>query len=260
MPFLDAGAHRIHYRIDGRDDAPPILLSNSLGADITMWDPQIPALVERYRVIRYDSRGHGASAVGPGPYTIEQLGRDALALADGLGLERFHFCGLSMGGMVGMWLAAHTRDRVDRLVLCNTAARIHPPDLWNQRIEKVRAGGMAAIADAVVARWFTQKFLASAPAEVDRMRKVLLAQPAEGYAASCAAVRDMDQREAIRGIRAPTLVIAGTHDLATPPADARLIVESIPGARYVELDAAHIGNVEVPAAFDAALLPFIGGR
>jgi 3-oxoadipate enol-lactonase len=259
MPFVTAGAHRIHYQIDGPEGGTPLVFSNSLGTDWRMWEPQMAALAG-YRVVRYDSRGHGQSAVTPGPYTIEQLGRDALALADGIGLARFHFCGLSMGGMVGMWLGAHAPERIDRLVLCNTAARIHPPDLWNARIEKVRAEGLPSIADAVVARWFTPAFVAASPAVVARMRGMLLDQPADGYAASCAAVRDMDQRDAIRGIRAPTLVIAGAHDGATPPADGRFIAESIPGARYVELDAAHISNVEQAPAFTAALVDFLQGK
>jgi 3-oxoadipate enol-lactonase len=208
-------------------------------------------------VLRYDSRGHGQSAVSPGPYTIEQLSRDALHLMDALGIERARFCGLSMGGMVGQWLGTHAPQRVDRLMLCNTSALIGPPEVWNARIDAVRSGGMAAIVDAVLARWFTAAFLARATDAVAQTRAMLLGTPADGYVASCAAVRDMDQRESAARIAVPTLVIAGTHDVATPPADGRFLAERIKGARYVELPAAHLSNLEAAPAFTGALTEFL---
>jgi 3-oxoadipate enol-lactonase len=257
MSFADLAGARFHYRFDGAEGAPVLVLSNSLGTNLSMWDAQMPALTERFRVLRYDSRGHGRSAATPGPYTIEQLGYDALALIDALALERVRFCGLSMGGMVGQWLGAHAPQRLSQMVLCNTAARIGTPDVWNTRIEAVNKGGMAAIVDGVVARWYTPAFIAATPGAIAATREMLLTTPAQGYIASCVAVRDMDQRDSTASIAVPTLVIAGTHDGVTPPEAARFLAERIPGASYVELDAAHLSNVEAEAAFTSALTQFL---
>jgi len=259
MPFAEVNGTRIHYRIDGPEKGPVLVLCNSLGTDHTMWDPQIPAFARKLRVLRYDRRGHGASGVTPGPYTIEQLGRDALGLLDQLGLDRVRYCGLSLGGMTGMWLGTHAGPRIEKLVLCNTAAQVGSPDPWNQRIEAVRTGGMSAIESGVLARWFTPKFLEKPTPVLGKMREVLLGLSPEGYVACCAAVRDMDQRESIARITAPTMVIAGTHDAATPPAAGQFIAKQIPGARYVELDAAHISNVEAADRFTESVLGFVGG-
>jgi 3-oxoadipate enol-lactonase len=260
MPFVDAGGTRIFHRFDGKPGAPPLVLSNSLGTNLGMWDPQVEALAGRFRVVRYDSRGHGQSAAPPGPYRIEELGRDLLGLLDALGLPRVRFCGLSKGGMVGMWLASHAPERVERLVLCNTSAHLGPPELWNARIEAVRASGMEAVAPQVLDRWFTGEFRARAPEAVEKVRRMLLSTPAEGYAACCAAIRDMDQRESIASIRAPTLVVVGSRDPATPPEHGRAIAVRIRGARVVELPAAHLSNVEAAEGFTAAVLDFLSGR
>ena len=257
MPFADVAGARLHYRFDGAADAPVVMLSNSLGTDLSMWDPQMSALNARYRVLRYDTRGHGQSAVTQGPYTIESLAEDVLGLLDALAIGRVHFCGLSMGGMVGQWLGAHAPQRVDKLILCNTAARIGPPDVWNTRIDNVQKGGMAAIVDAVLARWYTPDFAATDPGAIERTRQMLLRAPPAGYVACCAAIRDMDQRESVSRITVPTLVIAGAHDVATPPADGRFLAERIQGARYVELPAAHLSNIEAAPAFTAALTEFL---
>jgi 3-oxoadipate enol-lactonase len=190
--FVDLDGARFHYRLDGPAEAPVLLLSNSLGTDLGMWSAQLPAWSRRFRVLRYDTRGHGRSAVTPGPYTIDQLGGDALALLDALALPRVHCCGLSLGGMTGMWLATHAPARIDRLVLSNTAAQIAPPELWNARIDAVDRGGMTAIVDAVLARWFTAPFLAAGGAALAAMRAMLLACPAQGYIAACAASRRGD--------------------------------------------------------------------
>jgi len=258
MPFAEVNGARIHYRFDGPEKAPVLVLCNSLGTDLTMWDPQVPAFAQKLRVLRYDRRGHGASAVTPGPYTIEQLGRDALGLLDALGLDRVRYCGLSLGGMTGMWLGTHAGKRIEKLVLCNTAAQVGSPDPWNARIEAVLKGGMSAIESGVLARWFTPKFLEKPTPMLGKMREVLLQLSPEGYVACCAAVRDMDQRESIARITAPTMVIAGTHDAATPPAAGQFIAQRIPGARYVELDAAHISNVETADRFTESVLGFVG--
>lgn len=261
MPFLQTPQVRLRYQLDprkdGRTDAPVLVLSNSLGTNLGMWAPQMPVLTTHFQVLRYDARGHGQSSVPEGPYSIAQLGGDVLALLDHLGFDRVHFCGLSMGGMTGMWLALNAPQRIARLALCNTAARIGPPELWNVRIEAVKEKGLAAIVPAVLDRWFTHDFLQGATSQVELVRNMLLATPDEGYMASCAAVRDMDQRDQIGAIERPTLVIAGKHDMATPPADGRLLAERIAGATYVELNAAHLSNWETAQAFTTHLLQFL---
>lgn len=259
MPYVKLPSGEFFYRYDGPTDAPLLVLSNSLGTDHSMWEPQLPAFTRFFRVLRYDSRGHGASVVTPGPYTIEDMGQDVIHLYDALGIRRAHYCGLSMGGMVGMWLAAHAPDCVDRLVLCNTAARLGPPQLWDARIEAIRVGGMPSIVSAVLVRWFTSAYMSGSPAEIDRMRQVLANTPAEGYIACCEAIRDMDQRSILPGIRAKTLVIAGELDAASPPADGRFLSASVPGAQYIELPAAHMTNVEAAEPFTDAVLRFLKG-
>jgi 3-oxoadipate enol-lactonase len=257
MPFIEISGARIHYQFDGPPTAPVVVFSNSLGTNFSMWDAQIPAVSARFRILRYDTRGHGQSAVTPGPYSITQLGRDVVALLDALEIERAHFCGLSMGGAIGMWLGIFAADRVHRLALCNTAAKIGTGETWNARIDAIRAKGMSPLADSVIQRWFSPAFIASAPDKIERTRQMILATPPEGYIANCAAIRDMDQRETISRITAPTLVITGAKDPATPPADGRFIVERIAGARYSELDAAHLSNIEAAGPFTEALLQFL---
>ena len=257
MSVADLADVRLHYVLEGADTAPVVMLANSLGTDISMWEPQMAALTRDFRVLRYDARGHGDSAVTPGPYSVAQLGRDALALLDHLAIDRAHFCGLSMGGMTGMWVGIHAPDRIEKLVLANTAARIAPPAIWDTRIDRVNAGGMAAISDAVLTRWFTPEFMEAQPATIAAMRTMLERTPAAGYTACCAAVRDMDQRDAIGGITLPTLVLAGTYDAATPPADGRFLADSIGGARYVELAGAHLSNIEAAAHFADAVSSFL---
>jgi 3-oxoadipate enol-lactonase len=257
MSTIDNNGARFHYELEGREDAPVLVLSNSLGTTLDMWAPQMPALLQHFRVLRHDARGHGRTDVTPGPYTIAQLGADVLALMDQLGIARAHFCGLSMGGMIGMWLGTHHAGRLDRLVLCNTAAKIGSPDTWNPRIAKVEAEGMASVADTVLERWFTDGFRQRAPQQVAVVRDMLLNTAPAGYSANCAAVRDMDQRADVASITVPTLVIAGTHDGSTPAADGRAVADAIPGARYVELDAAHLSNWEQGEQFTQALVGFL---
>jgi 3-oxoadipate enol-lactonase len=249
----------LHYRFDGPKDAPVVVMSNSLGTNLAMWEPQMPALTARFRVLRYDTRGHGQSGLSPAPYQVDRLGRDVLALLDGLKISTAMFCGLSMGGMTGMWLGVHAPQRFTRLVLCNTAAKIGTPEVWNTRIAAVEEGGMAVIVPGVIQRWFTEGFVKAQPVMVERISVQLLATKPKGYCGACEAVRDMDQRGSIGAIRIPTLVIAGTHDLATPASDGRFVAETIPGARYVEFPAAHLSNVEVAADFTQALVGFLAG-
>jgi 3-oxoadipate enol-lactonase len=249
----------LHYRFDGPENAPVLVMSNSLGTDLGMWEPQMPALAQQFRVLRYDIRGHGQSSLSPAPYQVERLGKDVLALLDSLNITKAMFCGLSMGGMTGMWLGVHAPQRFTKLVLCNTAAKIGTPEVWNARIAAVEKGGMAAIVPGVIQRWFTEGFVQAEPAKVERVSAMLLATRPEGYCAACGAVRDMDQRASIAAIRTPTLVIAGMHDLATPAQDGRVVAETIPGARYVEFPAAHLSNIEVAADFTTMLTGFLAG-
>ena len=258
MPQIAANGIEIHYELCGPPDAPVVLLSNSLGTRLEMWDPQLPALSQRYRLLRYDSRGHGRSTAPAGPYSIALLAADAVGLLDALGIERAHFCGLSLGGMVGQLLGATHAPRLRSLALCSTACSMAPKELWDQRIQAVNEGGTAAIADGVVERWFTDAFRAEPSIVLERVRAMILETPAHGYAACCAAIREMDLRETIRAIRLPTLIIAGDKDPATPPARAEEIQERIPDARLEVIpDAAHLVNIEQEVAFDASLLAFL---
>lgn len=257
MPFAQVNDVTLRYAVDGTPGKPALVLSNSLGTSLEMWDPQAALLAEHFYVIRYDTRGHGQSGVTPGPYSIAQLGGDVVALLDSLEVPRAHFCGVSMGGITGMWLALHHPSRIERLVLSNTAAYIGPPENWSTRAEAVRRNGVASIAEAVVARWLTPEYAAAHPAQVQALVAMLGATPAEGYAANCIAVRDNDLRKEVAGIRAPTLVIAGTGDLPTPPADAQYLAGQIAGASYVEFDAAHLSNQQQPQAFADAVIRFL---
>jgi 3-oxoadipate enol-lactonase len=258
MPFLETETARIHYRLEGPADAPVLAFSNSLGANCGMWDLQAAEFRREFRILRYDTRGHGESSTTPGIYSIELLGKDALALLDGLHFESVHFCGLSMGGMIGMWLALHAPHRLKRLALCNTGAKIGTLENWNARIETVRTNGMKAVAPAVIERWFTTAFREKNPAPVARIQKALEDTNPEGYAACCAAVRDFDCREELARIGVPTLVIAGANDPATPPADGRFLAAQIPGARYVEINAAHLSNIEDCNRFNSEVRTFLG--
>jgi len=257
MPFVEIGDFRAHYALSGLAGSPVLVLSNSLGTNFSMWDPQLPEFEKRLRVLRYDTRGHGQSSVTPGPYRIEQLGRDVLHILDRLNVDRVHFCGLSLGGMTGMWLGVHAPERLHKLVLCNTAARIGTADVWNARIDAVRKGGMKSIAPAVIERWFSPAFRAAAPETVARTERMLEATPPEGYAACCAAVRDMDQRDTLSSIATPTLVICGAQDPATPPADGQFLASKIHGARCVELPAAHLSNIEAAVQFSSEVIRFL---
>ena len=261
MPTANINDATLHYRIDGPDDAPVMLVSNSLASNLSMWDHQVDTLIRLgFRVLRYDSRGHGRSEVTAGPYSIELLAEDAVGLLDGLGIERASFMGCSKGGMVGQMVGARHADRFDRLVLCSTAAYMGGAQVWAGRIEAVAGGGMAAVADGTIDRWFTGPGQERIPAEVDRIREMILATPPEGYIACAHALASMDLRETIRSITLPTLVVVGEHDPGTPPSAARLIHERIPGSKLVVLeDSAHLCNIEQDGPFNAALEGFLGG-
>lgn len=258
MPVLTATPVSCYYRLDGADDRPVVVLIHSLGLDHGMWDAQASDLLPHFRVLRYDIRGHGASGAPAGDYRIEDLGRDLIALVDALGLDRVALCGLSIGGMIALWVAGHAPDRVTSLVLANTTPRVAEPAAMGARAELVRRDGMAAVTDTVLSRFFSPRTLAADGPPVAWARRTLLATNPQGYAGCCAAIRDMDQAGAVARVAAPTLVVGGTHDVSMPWADhgARLAA-GIAGARAVQLPAAHLSNLETPRSFTAALLDFL---
>lgn len=242
-------AIELHYEIAGPADAPVLVLGGSLGSSLAMWDAQATALAERYRVVRYDLRGHGRSPVPPGPYTIADLGGDVVALLDRLGVERAHLGGLSLGGMIALWAGAHHPERVDRVVACCTAACLEPPEQWTDRAATVRARGTDAVADAVVERWVTPGYAARYPERVARLRDMVRATPDEGYAGCSEAIAGMDLRAALADLVAPTLVVAAADDPATPPSYAEEIASLAADARVAVVDgAAHLAAVERPEA------------
>jgi 3-oxoadipate enol-lactonase len=257
MPILKSGETRIHYALEGQDGTPVLVFSNSLGANYSMWDSQAAEFRKRFRVLRYDTRGHGQSSSTSGPYSIEQLAKDVIALLEALDLGRVHFCGLSMGGMIGMWLGANAPERLDHLVLCNTGAKIGTGESWNARIAAVQKNGMKSISSAVIERWFTPSFRQKAPAAIANTLKMIEEASPDGYVACCAAIRDFDFREQLRNIHIPALVIAGAHDPATPPADGRFLADQIQGAQYAELNAAHLSNIEDQDRFNREITTFL---
>jgi len=258
VPFADSQGCRVYYRLEGGAGKPLLVLVHALGTDHGMWDPQMPALLRHFRVLRLDLRGHGASDASAGDYTIAQLGRDVLAAVDAAGYASFAYCGLSIGGMIGQWLGAHAGDRIERLVLANTSPRMADPSLFETRRVAVLEHGMAAIADAAMQRFFHARTAASANPAADSIRTVLLATNPVGYAGCCAAIRDMDHRPLLANIKTPVLVIAGDDDVSTPWAGhGEVLALEIAGARARRLPAAHLSNVERPSSFSAALFEFL---
>jgi len=257
MPFADLGQARIHYEISGDPSQPVLVLSTSLGSNLSMWEAQVPAFEKRFRVLRYDMRGHGQSSSPPSPYSVAQLAQDLLELTDSLRINRFHLCGLSVGGMIGMHLGLTASQRLGKLVLCNTAAKIGTLESWNARIELVRVQGMKGVAEITPARWFTSSFAARSPEIVAKVMAGVEALDPDGYVGGCCAVRDFDARAEVSRISLPTLVISGTHDPATPPAEGRFLAAQIPNARYVELDASHISSIEAPDRVKSEVLSFL---
>lgn len=257
MPVIQSGNCPINVVIDGPETAPALILSNSLGTDHRMWDPQMPAFTQHFRVVRYDRRGHGKSGAPTPPYTMEQLGRDVLAVMDGLNIKRANWCGLSMGGMVGQWLGANAGNRFDKLVLCNTASFYPDKDTWTQRIAAVKKDGIGSIAKAVPSRWFTQGFIDREPATVARLQKMVEETSLDGYIGCCEAIKAMDHRELLHKIKSPVLIVAGRHDVATPVVSGEFIRDNIPDAQMAILDAAHISNVEQAEKFTAGVLGFL---
>ena len=247
----------IHVEVEGPERAPVLMLSNSLGTDLHMWDEQVAPIAKHFRLVRYDRRGHGKSSVPKGRYTMERLGRDALAVLDALSIPKMNWCGLSMGGMVGMWLGANAGGRVDKLILSNTSSYFPDKTMWEGRIKLVRDKGLEAIVDGNMERWFTSGFRDRAPDAMARMKKMFVATKVEGYVGCGEAVRDMDHRPLLSKIFAPTLVIAGKHDPATTLEAGEFIKQHIPGAKIAVLEAAHIANIEQPRAYADTVLGFL---
>jgi 3-oxoadipate enol-lactonase len=257
MPAINADGCPINVEVEGPQGAPVLMQSNSLGTTLHMWDAQVAPFTQHFRLVRYDRRGHGKSGVPKGPYTMERLGRDVLAVLDGLGVKKINWCGLSMGGMVGQWLGANAPERVERLVLTNTSSFFPDKNGWNERLKLVEEKGIAAFAAPNMARWFTKGFLEREPQKVAGIQAMFAATPLEGYLACGAAVRDMDHRDLLPRIKAPTLVIAGKHDGATPPEANEYISSHIPGAKFALVDAAHLSNIEQSEAYTQAVLAFL---
>jgi 3-oxoadipate enol-lactonase / 4-carboxymuconolactone decarboxylase len=246
----------LFHELTGPADGPPVVLSNSLGSDVRMWDSQVETLAAAgFLVVRYDHRGHGRSPAPAGPYTLAELASDAAALLDRLGLARVSWVGLSLGGMVGMWLAEHEPARLDRLVLCCTSSELGPASMWQERAATARTRGMAALAEAAVGRWVTPAFAESHPETVTWLRDMVTSHSPEGYASCCTAIERMSIVDDLSAITAPTLVVVGADDPATPPEHGRRIADAVPGARLAVVPgAAHLGNVEQPAAFTGLIL------
>lgn len=250
----------VHHVASGRADGPVVVLSNSLGATHGMWDANLAALENEFRVVRYDTRGHGRSPVPPGPYSIDDLADDVVALLDRLGVDRAHFVGLSLGGMTGMRLAARNPDRIDRLVVLCTGAYLTPSSGWTDRAATVRAGGTKVVAEAVVARWFTPDYLEANPAVRAECETTVAATPAEGYAGCCEVIATMDLRADLPSITAPTLAIAGADDPATPPPHLEAIAETVQDGRVVTVpESAHLANAQQPEMVTTAILEHLGG-
>jgi 3-oxoadipate enol-lactonase len=247
----------LNVRIEGRDDAPVLMLSNSLGTNLTMWDDQASEFAKHFRLIRYDRRGHGKSGVPKGPYSFDRFGRDILAILDALKVDKANWCGLSMGGMDGQWLGANAAGRIDKLVLANTHYYYPEKAPWADRIRFVQRNGLEKLVEANMERWFTKHFRDSQPQAMARMTEMFVATDPEGYVACVEAIRDIDFRASNPRITTPTLVIVGAQDPSTPPSAGETIAHAIKGAKLVSLDAAHISNVEQPKAFTEAVLAFL---
>ena len=258
MPTIQANGIDINYSLDGPEGAPMVTLSNSLLTNYTMWDAQMPVLTEKYRVLRYDTRGHGGSEVTPGDYTFELLTADAVALHQALGIEKTHFVGLSMGGMTGQLLAARHPELLLSVTLCDTTSRMPHPEIWDDRIADARSGGVEAVVEGTLERWFTPAFHQSDPDEIGRIATMIRGNTVDGFCANCHAIKVLNQTGILSDITTPTLIIVGADDPATTPEMSRIIHDEIAGSELAILpNAAHLANVEQPAAFNDALMAFL---
>jgi 3-oxoadipate enol-lactonase len=249
---------QLEYSVDGPANAPVLVFSNSIATTQGMWDAQAAALRDRFRVVRYDTRGHGQSDVPPGPYAIETLGLDLLAVIEAIGAEKGHVCGLSLGGLTAIWLAIHKPERLNRVVFANTAAKIGAPEVWDARIKAVREGGMASIRDASLERFFSEGFRKNNPDELARIGRMIDETPVEGYAGVCGTLRDTDLRPGLAGITTPVLVVGGEHDPSTTAEQARELSAAVPGSElFIVPGVNHVSNIEAPEAFTERLIGFL---
>jgi 3-oxoadipate enol-lactonase / 4-carboxymuconolactone decarboxylase len=261
MPFVTANHIRTFYRLEGNAGLPVLVLSHSIGTDHAMWEPQIRELLPYFQILRYDTRGHGASDTSTGEYSVEQLGRDVLELIDALQIQKFAFCGLSMGGAIGQWLALQVPERLTHLVLANSSPRFGTPENWANRIEAVRKGGMPAIAEMAIQRFFSTEFLARHNPHAASVRAVLLGTDPAGYCGCCSALKDFDFTAKLAQIKVPVMVIVGDKDISTPFAgNGEILAREISGARLVTVSAAHLSNIECPKSFLGALFSFLQTR
>jgi 3-oxoadipate enol-lactonase len=244
----------VPYRLEGPEDAPVLAFSNSLGTTSEMWDRHAAALADRFRILRYEARGHGGSPAPPGPYSIAELGADVTGLLDRLEIERASFCGLSIGGITGLWLGANAPERLEALVVCCTGAQLPPAEMWLERAAQVRAEGLAGLVDATIERWFRHEFVAANPDVIERVTATFLTTDPEAYAGCCEALAEFDMRERLGEVRPPTLLIAGDDDPVGTPERVHELVAGIPGARLVSLPARHLAAVEQPERVTEALL------
>jgi len=248
---------KLNYEVAGNPDKPWLFFSHSLGTNLSMWDPQLATFSSSFALLRFDHRGHGQSSARPGDYTVESLAEDVLALADHVGAERFHFCGLSLGGLIGQWLGLYAPERLGKLVLCNTAARIGSAEGWTERMRVVESDGITAIVESGLQRWFTPQFICQHPDIAERFRSMILSTVSEGYVAHCAALRDTDFQSRIHAVPVPVLVVCGRYDPVTTVAEANFLVDSIADARILQLDAAHLSNVEQADEFNRTVAQFL---
>ena len=248
----------VAYRFDGPEDGPVLLVANSLMANGSMWDGNVAALSDRYRVLRYDKRGHGASGVSNGPYTIAQLADDAIGLLDALQIDKAHFMGLSIGGMIGQQLGARFPERILSLSLCNTASEMPPRSLWEERFAIARAQGIVGLVDGTIQRWFTAPFIKRAPQEIEKVRQMILGTNLDGYIACGSAVRDMAQSTMLLKIKTPTLVLSGRDDPACTVDQGTVLHRLIDHSKMVVIEqAAHLSNIEQPEVFNRTVREFI---
>ena len=257
MPIANRGSFRIHYDLTGRPGQDVLVLINSLGSDLHMWDKVLSLLEAHYRVLRYDVRGHGLSGASSGPLTISDLGEDLLFLTNQLGIEPVHLCGISLGGLIAMWAGIHAAERVNRIVLANTAARIGTPEAWEQRRNSVLNSGLAPLVETAPGRWFTQAYQEQHPAEMQLIREMVARTDAASYAACCGVLRDTDLRAGIGAIEAPCLIIAGTYDAATPPSHGRALQAGLRSSRYLQIDCSHLSAWEGSEQFSQAAHSFL---
>jgi 3-oxoadipate enol-lactonase len=257
MPEINSGGCNIHVEVEGPQNAPVLMLSNSLGTTMQMWAGQVGPFTHHFRLVRFDRRGHGGSGVPAGPYNMDMLGRDALAVLDGLGIKKANWCGLSMGGMEGMWLGANAPERFEKIVITNTSSYFPDKNGWNDRLKLVREKGVASFAATNMERWFTKGFRERNPRVIAGVQDMFAATPLEGYCGCGAAVRDMDHRDLLPKVKVPTLVIWGKHDGATTPEMGEYLAKNIPGAQHTTLEAAHLSNIEQPQAYTDAVLGFL---